>query len=123
MHLSPSNPIKQRTSSSCTCKIQWPWSPAPTAGSAVSSPRSCSSAAPTRCTPPHRDPERVQIPGVTPLRLDITDPDSVAGAAAGAGDATLVINNAGIATRTGLADGALAQIELEMDTNFFGPLR
>jgi hypothetical protein len=29
-----------------------------------------------------RDPERVQIPGVTPLRLDITDPDSVAGAAA-----------------------------------------
>ena len=69
-----------------------------------------------------RDPERVQIPGVTPLRLDITDPDSVAGAAAVAGDATLVINNAGIATRTGLSDGALAQIELEMDTNFFGPL-
>jgi NAD(P)-dependent dehydrogenase (short-subunit alcohol dehydrogenase family) len=70
-----------------------------------------------------RDPERVQIPGVTPLRLDITDPDSVAGAAAVAGDATLVINNAGIATRTGLADGALAQIELEMDTNFYGSLR
>jgi NAD(P)-dependent dehydrogenase (short-subunit alcohol dehydrogenase family) len=70
-----------------------------------------------------RDPERVQIPGVTPLRLDITDPDSVAGAAAVAGDATLVINNAGIATRTGLTDDALAQIELEMDTNFYGPLR
>jgi NAD(P)-dependent dehydrogenase (short-subunit alcohol dehydrogenase family) len=70
-----------------------------------------------------RDPERVQIRGVTPLRLDITDPDSVAGAAAVAGDATLVINNAGIATRTGLTDGALAQIELEMDTNFYGPLR
>ena len=70
-----------------------------------------------------RDPERVQIPGVTPLRLDITDPDSVAEAAAVAGDATLIINNAGIATRTGLTDGALAQIELEMDTNFYGPLR
>jgi NAD(P)-dependent dehydrogenase (short-subunit alcohol dehydrogenase family) len=70
-----------------------------------------------------RDPERVQIPGVTPLHLDITDPDSVAGAAAVAGDATLVINSAGIATRTGLTDGALAQIELEMDTNFYGPLR
>ena len=69
-----------------------------------------------------RDPERVQIPGVTPLRLDITDPDSVAGAAAVAGDATLVINNAGISTHTGLTDGDLAQIELEMDTNFFGPL-
>jgi len=64
-----------------------------------------------------RDPERVQIPGVTPLRLDITDPDSVAGAAAVAGDATLVINNAGISTHTGLTDGDLAQIELEMDTN------
>ena len=69
-----------------------------------------------------RDPERVQIPGVTPLHLDITDPDSVAGAAAVAGDATLVINNAGISTHTGLTDGDLAQIELEMDTNFFGPL-
>jgi NAD(P)-dependent dehydrogenase (short-subunit alcohol dehydrogenase family) len=32
-----------------------------------------------------RDPERVQIPGVTPRRLDITDPDSVARAAAIAG--------------------------------------
>ena len=70
-----------------------------------------------------RDPERVQIPGVTPLRLDIMDPDSVAGAAAVAGDATLLINNAGISTHTGLTDGDLAQIELEMDTNFYGPLR
>jgi NAD(P)-dependent dehydrogenase (short-subunit alcohol dehydrogenase family) len=69
-----------------------------------------------------RDPERVQIPGVTPLRLDIMEPDSVAGAAAVARDATLVINNAGISTHTGLTDGDLAQIELEMDTNFFGPL-
>ncbi len=70
-----------------------------------------------------RDPESVQIPGVTPLRLDITDPDSVAGAAASAGDATLIINNAGISTGTGLMDGDLAQIELEMQTNFHGPLR
>jgi NAD(P)-dependent dehydrogenase (short-subunit alcohol dehydrogenase family) len=69
-----------------------------------------------------RDPKRVEIPGVTPLALDITDPDSVAAAAAVAGDATLVINNAGISTHTGLTDGDLAQIELEMDTNFFGPL-
>jgi NAD(P)-dependent dehydrogenase (short-subunit alcohol dehydrogenase family) len=70
-----------------------------------------------------RDPDSVQIPGVTPLALDITDPDSVARAAAVAGDATLIINNAGISTHTGLTDGDLAQIELEMQTNFYGPLR
>ncbi len=69
-----------------------------------------------------RQPESVQIPGVTSLRLDITDPHSVAGAAAIAGDATLLINNAGISTGTGLMDGDLAQIDLEMQTNFYGPL-
>ena len=69
-----------------------------------------------------RNPESVQIPGVTPLRLDITDPDSVAQAATIAGDATLIINNAGISTGTSLMDGDLAQIELEMQTNFYGPL-
>jgi NAD(P)-dependent dehydrogenase (short-subunit alcohol dehydrogenase family) len=69
-----------------------------------------------------RDPELVQIPGVTPLALDITEPDSVAGAAAIAGDATLIINNAGIFTGAGLTDGDLTQIELEMETNFYGPL-
>ena len=70
-----------------------------------------------------RNPERVQIAGVTPLGLDITDPDSIARAAAIAGDATVLINNAGITTGTSLVDGDLAQIELEMETNFYGPLR
>ena len=70
-----------------------------------------------------RDPESVQIAGVTPLGLDITDPDSIARAAAIAGDATMIINNAGITTGTSLVDGDLAQIELEMETNFYGPLR
>ncbi len=69
-----------------------------------------------------RHPESVQIPGVTPLRLDITDPHSIEGAATIAGDATLLINNAGISTGTGLMEGDLAQIELEMQTNFYGPL-
>ena len=69
-----------------------------------------------------RDPESVQIPGVTPLGLDITDPHSVNWAATIASDATLIINNAGISTGTSLMDGELAQIELEMQTNFYGPL-
>jgi NAD(P)-dependent dehydrogenase (short-subunit alcohol dehydrogenase family) len=42
-----------------------------------------------------RTPESVQIPGGTPLGLDITDTDPIARAAAIAGDATLLINNAG----------------------------
>jgi NAD(P)-dependent dehydrogenase (short-subunit alcohol dehydrogenase family) len=70
-----------------------------------------------------RDPERVQVPGVTPLDLDITDPDSIARAAAVAGDATVIVNNAGILTGAGLANGDLTKIELELDTNFYGPLR
>jgi NAD(P)-dependent dehydrogenase (short-subunit alcohol dehydrogenase family) len=70
-----------------------------------------------------RAPESVQIPGATPLGLDITDPDSIARAAAIAGDATLIINNAGISTGTSLIDGDLARIELELDTNLYGPLR
>jgi NAD(P)-dependent dehydrogenase (short-subunit alcohol dehydrogenase family) len=69
-----------------------------------------------------RNPESVQIAGVTPLGLDITDPGSVARAAAIAGDATLIINNAGVSTGTSLMHGDLAQIELEMKTNFYGPL-
>jgi NAD(P)-dependent dehydrogenase (short-subunit alcohol dehydrogenase family) len=70
-----------------------------------------------------RTPESVQIPGVTPLRLDITDPDSIARAAAIAGDATLLINNAGIATGTSLVGGDLARVKLDLETNFYGPLR
>jgi NAD(P)-dependent dehydrogenase (short-subunit alcohol dehydrogenase family) len=70
-----------------------------------------------------RTPESVRIAGVTPLGLDITDPDSIARAAAIAGDATLLVNNAGITTGTSLMGGDLAQIELELATNFYGPLR
>ena len=69
-----------------------------------------------------RDPETVRIPGATPLGLDITDSESVARAAAIAGDATLIINNAGIWTGAGLTDGNMAQVEQEMNTNFYGPL-
>ena len=70
-----------------------------------------------------RNPESVQIAGAIPLGLDITDRDSIARAAAIAGDATLIVNNAGISTGTSLMDGDLARIELELETNFYGPLR
>ncbi|MEU8301252.1 SDR family oxidoreductase [Micromonospora sp. NPDC048909] len=69
-----------------------------------------------------RNPSSVDLPGVIPLELDITDPSSVAKAAAAASDVTLVINNAGISTRTPLITGDPANIRLEMETHFFGTL-
>jgi short-subunit dehydrogenase len=56
------------------------------------------------------------------LGLDITDPESVASAAAVASDVTLLINNAGVATFQNLVTGDLNKIRLEMSTHFFGTL-
>ncbi|PQP50440.1 SDR family oxidoreductase [Mycolicibacterium austroafricanum] len=69
-----------------------------------------------------RRPETIDIPGVVPIQLDITDPESVRRAAEQATDVTVVINNAGVSTRAGLLDGTLEDIRLEMDTHYFGTL-
>jgi NAD(P)-dependent dehydrogenase (short-subunit alcohol dehydrogenase family) len=69
-----------------------------------------------------RNPASVDLPGVEVLALDITDPASVAAAAAAARDVTLVVNNAGISAYQDLVTGDLDQIRLEMDTHFFGTL-
>ncbi|GAB2856386.1 SDR family oxidoreductase [Actinocorallia aurea] len=69
-----------------------------------------------------RRPETVDLPGVTALRLDITDAASIREAALLASDATLLINNAGISTGAPLIAGDLEAVRLEMETNFFGPL-
>ncbi|MEU8165108.1 SDR family oxidoreductase [Micromonospora sp. NPDC049004] len=69
-----------------------------------------------------RDPEQIDIPGVERLRLDITDPQAVRDAAAVASDVTLLVNNAGITTRTNLVTGDLRLVRSEMDTNFYGTL-
>ncbi|MDP9844584.1 SDR family oxidoreductase [Streptosporangium lutulentum] len=69
-----------------------------------------------------RRPASVDLPGVVPLQMDITDPASVAQAAKGAPDTTLLINNAGISTHVGLIDGDIADIRREMETHFFGSL-
>ena len=55
-----------------------------------------------------RDPASVTLPGVVPVKLDVTDPAAVAAAAEAAGDVTLLINNAGIARLGSLTgDGAI----------------
>ncbi len=69
-----------------------------------------------------RNPAAVDLPGVTPVALDVTDPDSVAAAAAATSDVSILINNAGSSTGTSLLAGDLANIRLEMDTHYFGTL-
>jgi len=71
-----------------------------------------------------RDPASVQIPGVLPIQLDVTDPDQVARAARDCGDVTVLINNAGVAVLGGfLQDAALESTRSQLEVNFFGTLR
>ncbi|WP_182887632.1 SDR family oxidoreductase [Microbispora sp. H10885] len=69
-----------------------------------------------------RRPETVDLPGVVPLALDITDPASVRAAAERARDVNLLINNAGISTGSSFLAGTLDDIRLEMETHYFGTL-
>lgn len=69
-----------------------------------------------------RDPRSVDLPGAEVLPLDVTDPASVAAAAAAAGDVSLLVNNAGVATYQNLLTGDLEKIRLEMETHYFGTL-
>lgn len=69
-----------------------------------------------------RRPETIDLPGVVPLPLDITDDDAVRAAAARAGDVTLLVNNAGISRWTSLLSSDVADIRAELETNFWGTL-
>ncbi|MFF4593579.1 SDR family oxidoreductase [Amycolatopsis sp. NPDC001319] len=68
-----------------------------------------------------RDPATVTDPDLTPLRLDVTSAEDIAAAAAAAGDATIVINNAGILGNVGeLLAGSLDTARQVLEVNFFG---
>jgi NAD(P)-dependent dehydrogenase (short-subunit alcohol dehydrogenase family) len=69
-----------------------------------------------------RDPGSVDLDGVTPIAVDVTDPASVAAAAEAASDVTLLINNAGIDRGTNLLTGDLDGAQQELNTNYFGAL-
>ncbi|SEO54249.1 NAD(P)-dependent dehydrogenase, short-chain alcohol dehydrogenase family [Duganella sp. CF517] len=70
-----------------------------------------------------RNPASVTVPGVTPIKLDVTDADDIAAAARAIPDLTILINNAGIFSGTDLtAPNALQVTQQELDTNFFGPM-
>ncbi|MDX3076163.1 SDR family oxidoreductase [Streptomyces sp. NPDC088354] len=68
-----------------------------------------------------RDPESVVDQDFVPLRLDVTDPEQVAAAAAVAGDVNILVNNAGIGGATAsLLEGPLDGPRQAMEVNYFG---
>jgi NAD(P)-dependent dehydrogenase (short-subunit alcohol dehydrogenase family) len=82
-----------------------------------------------------RDPAAITLPGVHPIRLDVTSAADIAAAVAACGDLTILINNAGIAVPGALLSDAAAgsvqapvqahiqaQIQSHLDTNLFGSL-
>jgi NAD(P)-dependent dehydrogenase (short-subunit alcohol dehydrogenase family) len=69
-----------------------------------------------------RRPGLVDVPGVEVLALDITDPASVAAAAAAVGDVTLLIDNAGVSSSGSLLSDDLADARRAVDTHLWGTL-
>lgn len=64
------------------------------------------------------------VPGLVPIRLDITDAEQVAKAAAELTDVNLVVNNAGVAHLIEALDPGLeAAMRADLETNVFGTLR
>ena len=61
---------------------------------------------------------------VVALELDVTNQKQVDAAAAAAGDVEIIINNAGMGTGALLlAENVVENSKLEMEANFFGPMR
>lgn len=69
-----------------------------------------------------RRPGLVDLPGAEVLALDVTDPSSIAAAAAVAQDVTLLVNNAGSTSGANLVTGDLADIRQDLDVFLWGSL-
>lgn len=70
-----------------------------------------------------REPGPADDPRVESFALDVTDPTSVAAAAARASDAEIVVNNAGVLHPAPLLTAEMSDVVATFDTNVFGPLR
>lgn len=70
-----------------------------------------------------RKPEAINLPGVVPVTLDVTDPQQIIDAAGACEDVTVLINNAGIADFGGfLTPDSVESARRHLETNFFGPM-
>ena len=71
-----------------------------------------------------RDPASIKLPGVIPIKLDVTNAEEVAAAAEQCGDVTLLINKAGIARIVSDLDPAAIDTAREiLEANYIGPIR
>lgn len=70
-----------------------------------------------------RDPGTVAAgEGITPVKLDITNPEDIAEAVRRHPDVTLLVNNAGVSGGGSLLASPLEGIRADFETNFFGTL-
>ena len=70
-----------------------------------------------------RDPSTITLPGVVPVKLDVTNVQDVAALAVQCPDVTLLINNAGIGRTGGFVSGEpVALLRDQLETNLFGML-
>ena len=68
-----------------------------------------------------RDPSTVTLPGVVPVKLDVTNVADVAALAVQCPDVTLLVNNAGIGRVGGVTGGdATTLLRDQLETNLFG---
>ena len=67
-----------------------------------------------------RNPASVTDDRLTPIALDVTDPDSVAAAAEHASDVEIVINNAGIWRPSNPLQATVEDARAELETNYLG---
>jgi NAD(P)-dependent dehydrogenase (short-subunit alcohol dehydrogenase family) len=71
-----------------------------------------------------RSPTEANTPGIVQVKLDVTDPASIAAAAAQCSDTTVLVNNAGIGRLTSSTlDSAMIEGAREVfETNFYGTI-
>jgi len=71
-----------------------------------------------------RNPTEANTPGIVQVKLDVTNPASIAATAAQCGDTTVLINNAGIARLTSSTlDSTMIDVTREIfETNFYGTI-
>lgn len=70
-----------------------------------------------------RNPREWDDERIVPIRLDVTDADSIAAVVREAADVTVLINNAGTSvTSPGILTQSDAEIRSNVETNFLGPL-